>query len=262
MRFQVDHDLHIHSYLSLCSDDPEQTPEAILRYGEENGFRTLCLTDHMWDPSVPGASDWYKAQPYERTRNALPLPKSDKVRFLFGCETEMNRQEVIGVSAPVMQELDFVIIPTTHMHMNGYTVDGSEGAEERASLWITRFDALLDMTLPFNKTGIAHLTCPLIWRGRYLEVLEKIPSDEYHRLFEKAAAKGLGIELNFDSLNMGPRETELNLLPYQIAKEEGCRFYLGSDAHHPQSLACAKANFENIMDLLQLTEDDKIPLLQ
>ena len=262
MRFQVDHDLHIHSYLSLCSGDPGQTPEALLRYGEENGLSTLCLTDHMWDPAVPGASRWYAAQPYARTREALPLPQSEKVRFLFGCETDMDRYEVIGVSAPVMQELDFIIIPTTHMHMDGFTVDGSEDAEKRAALWIRRFDALLEKDLPFEKVGVAHLTCSLIWRGRYLEVLEKIPSEEYHRLFEKAAAKGLGIELNFDSLNMGPRETELNLLPYRIAKEEGCKFYLGSDAHHPAELLHARANFESIVDLLGLCEDDKIPLLQ
>ena len=47
----------------------------------------------------------------------------------------------------------------------------------------------------------------------------------------------------------------------RIAREEGCRFYLGSDAHTPAELAKAKANFEAIIDLLGLTEDDKIPLL-
>lgn len=261
MRFQADHDLHIHSYLSLCSNDPAENPAAILAYGEENGFTTLCLTDHMWDPAVPGASGWYAKQPYERTRTILPLPQSDKVRFLFGCETDMDRHTVIGVSKSVAEELDFIIVPTTHLHMDGFTLDGSEQAEERATLWISRFDALLDADLPFHKVGVAHLTCGLIWRNRYLEVLEKIPDAEYHRLFERAAKCGIGIELNFPALRMDERCAELTLKPYRIAREEGCRFYLGSDAHTPAELAKAKANFEAIIDLLGLKEDDKIPLL-
>ncbi len=28
MRFKIDHDLHIHTQLSACSDHPEQTPKA------------------------------------------------------------------------------------------------------------------------------------------------------------------------------------------------------------------------------------------
>ena len=261
MRFRIDHDLHIHSYLSLCSGDPEQNPAAILRYGEENGFTTLCLTDHMWDPAVPGASNWYAAQPYERTREVLPLPQSDRCRFLFGCETDMDRHTVIGVSRAVADELDFVIVPTTHLHMHGFTLDGSEGAEERAKLWCSRFDALLDADLPFEKVGVAHLTCSLIWRDRYLEVLRLIPDEEYHRLFERAAKCGIGIELNFPAIGMDAECAELTLKPYRIAREEGCRFYLGSDAHHPAGLAAAKANFEAIVEQLGLTEDDKIPLL-
>lgn len=262
MRFLADHDLHLHSFLSLCSNDPAQTPDALLAYGEANGFRTLCLTDHMWDPAVPGASDWYRQQPYERTKQALPLPQSEKTLFLFGCETDMDRNCVIGVSPAAAGELEFIIVPTTHMHMNGFTVDGSEGAAERASLWIRRFDALLDSSLPMEKTGVAHLTCPLIWQKGYLEVLEKIPESEYHRLFERAADCGLGIELNFSARGMDAETARTVLLPYRIAKEEGCKFYLGSDAHHPAKLAEAKANFEAIIDLLDLKEEDKIPLLR
>ena len=199
---------------------------------------------------------------YDAIRSeALPLPQSEKTRFLFGCETDMDRYCTIGVSPAVARELDFIIVPTTHLHMDGFTLDGREGADERAALWSSRFDALLDADLPFEKVGVAHLTCSLIWRNRYLEVLERIPEEEYHRLFEKAAKRGIGIELNFPAQHMDAECARLTLLPYRIAKEEGCRFYLGSDAHHPAGLAAAKANFETIVDLLDLTEDDKIPFL-
>ncbi len=263
MRFIIDHDLHIHSFLSLCSNDPEQNKDAILAYGERNGLKTLCLTDHMWDPAVPGASGWYQAQPYERTREALPLPQSENVRFLFGCETDMDRNNVIGISRKTADELDFIIVPTTHLHMNGFTVDGSEGAEERAKLWVSRFEALLKADLPFDKTGLAHMTCPLVWNnGRYHEVFEHISKNDYHRLFEEAARVGIGIELNFPALDLPTAIAETVLLPYKIAKEEGCKFYLGSDAHAPRHFTNAIKNFNAMIDLIGLTEDDKIPMLQ
>ena len=79
MRCIFDNDLHIHSELSLCSGDPAQTPKAILEYAEKYNLSTVCLTDHYWDESVPGASGWYKKQDYEHIAKALPLPESDNV---------------------------------------------------------------------------------------------------------------------------------------------------------------------------------------
>lgn len=260
MRYIADHDLHIHTGLSLCSGDPEQNKDTILNYGIENGMTTLCLTDHMWDSRVPGASGWYQKQSYEYICQALPLPKTDKLQYLFGCETDLDRYMTVGVSPEIMEKLDFIIIPTTHLHMHGFTLDGSEGVEERAKLWCTRFEGVLDMDLPFHKIGIAHLTCSLIYRDHYVEVLKAIPESEYRRLFAKAAEKGVGIELNFPSLSLTDETRDPNLLPYRIAKEEGCKFYFGSDAHHPAGLAAAKANFENIIDLLGLEETDKFRL--
>ena len=65
MRYAFDHDYHIHSYLSSCSKDPEQTAERILAYAEENGLKSICVTDHLWDKAVPGASGWYMKQNIE-----------------------------------------------------------------------------------------------------------------------------------------------------------------------------------------------------
>ena len=47
MRFQLDHDYHIHSQLSLCSNDPNQNTENILHIAENLGLRQICLADHI-----------------------------------------------------------------------------------------------------------------------------------------------------------------------------------------------------------------------
>ena len=43
----------------------------------------------------------------------------------------------------------------------------------------------------------------------------------------------------------------------EIAKEAGCKFYLGSDAHGIAKLDTSKKVFENAIDLLELDESDK-----
>ncbi len=256
MRFIFDGDLHIHTYLSSCSRDPNETPERLLEYARDNCLSDLCVTDHFWDDKVAGASDWYKSQNYEHIASLLPLPKADGVRFMFGCETELDRNLTLGISRDSFDLFDFVIIPTTHLHMGGFTCRGDEDASERAGLWKSRFDWLLEQNLPFEKIGVAHLTCPLIWSGHYVDVLRLISDDDYSRLFRKAADRGIGIELNFDAPDFGSDNDEV-FRPYRIAKAEGCRFYFGSDAHHPRRLAEMKPLAEAIIDRLSLEESDK-----
>ena len=64
----------------------------------ENGLDTVAVTDHFWDSAVAGASSWYKPLSYEHVFRSLPLPKNDTVRFLFGCETDMDMQGSIGLT--------------------------------------------------------------------------------------------------------------------------------------------------------------------
>ena len=179
MRYVIDHDLHIHTQLSSCSQHPLQTTENILRYALDNGLKTICVTDHYWDETVPGASGWYAPQNTAHIRQSLPLPRAEGVRFLFGCETDMNMHGVIGLAPEHYDRFDFVIIPTNHLHLSGFTCRGDEGVTERAALWCSRFDHVLEQDLPFYKIGIAHLTDTGIMGGKgYLEALQLISDEE------------------------------------------------------------------------------------
>ena len=260
MRFQIDHDYHIHSQLSSCSQDPEQSSERILQYAKENGLSHICVTDHCWD--VPGASRWYEPQNFDHINQINPLPQTDHIEFLFGCETDMDKFMTVGIPSTRFNDFAFIIIPTTHLHMVGFTIEKEDigSNEKRAQLWVKRLDALLDMHLPFSKIGIAHLACSLLdnrSRKDYLETMSLISDQDMEELFAKAALLGCGIELNQHDMSFCDDETDIVLRPFRIAKACGCKFYLGSDAHHPKELDCAKAIFERAVDLLQLTEDDK-----
>ena len=262
MKYIYDHDFHIHSELSSCSRDPEQSPERILAYAKENGLKKIVITDHFWDDKVDGASNWYKPQNFEHISAALPLPQADGIEFLFGCETDYDKFCTVGVAKETLDKFAFIIIPTTHMHMVDFTIsrEDAESNEARAKLWVSRLDNLFAKDLPFHKIGIAHLACSLIngaSREAYLEVLNLIPTEEMERVFAKAAKLGVGIELNQYDMNWRNGEEESVLRMFKIAKKMGCKFYLGTDAHHPDAFIKSKAIFERAIDKLGLTEDDK-----
>ena len=261
--FTFDHDLHIHSVLSSCSSDPAQSPQRILQYAREEGLSTICLTDHYWDSAVPDTSEWYAPQNFEHLSKSRPLPTDPNIRFLFGCETEMRADHTLGIPKDRFADFDFVIIPTTHLHMTNHTItkEDSESLDARARLWAERLETLLCMDLPFRKIGIAHLACPLLApcgdREAYRIVLNMIPTETMAILFKKAAMLGVGIELNSTDMNFSDAETDTVLRMFRIAKEAGCKFYLGSDAHHPAVLTKARQIFERAIDLLDLKESDK-----
>ncbi len=45
MQFKINHDYHIHSNLSSCSNDTEQSIENIFTYAKENNYHEICLTN-------------------------------------------------------------------------------------------------------------------------------------------------------------------------------------------------------------------------
>ena len=147
------------------------------------------------------------------------------------------------------------------MHMESLTLTEEQRStpENIAAAWIDRIDAVLDMDLPFHKIGLAHLACELIAKPRenFLRVLELLDENEMERVFAKAAKVGVGIEINQYDFDATDSELELICRPFKIAKSQGCKFYLGSDAHGPGGFKTAKELFDRAIDLLNLRENDK-----
>lgn len=274
MKYIVDHDLHLHSSLSSCSDDPRQTPERILQYAVENGYKTICLTDHFWDETVTGPfSDdldrgpvqWYAPQNFAHICESKPLPQAEGTEFLFGAETDMTKDCLLCTSPAKFDEFAFLIIPVSHFHMRGFSLSFEEckTPEGRANRLMTKLEAVLNMDLPFRKVGLAHIANYTIGGEKeetenYCRVLELLMGERMKKLFTKAAALGVGIELNLSCMECESEEVEQAVLRfYALAKECGCKFYFGSDAHHPEDFSGRKAQAERIVELLGLTEEDK-----
>ena len=179
---------------------------------------------------------------------------------MFGCETELDMNMTLGVSKENFDKFDFVVIPTTHLHMVGYTIPHEISTpEQKAEYWLKRFNGVLDMDLPFHKVGIAHLACGLMdpVRENVLKLINLLSDSDLEKVFKRAADKGVGIELNSGDMKFKDEEKSIILRPFEIAKKEGCKFYYSSDAHHPKELNEVKAIFERAIDLLDLAEENK-----
>ncbi|NLF21620.1 MAG: PHP domain-containing protein [Lentisphaerae bacterium] len=255
----VTHDYHFHSTLSACCHDECMRPETVLAHAAEHGFEEICLTDHLWDPDVPGASSWYRPQGIRHVRSALPLPRHERVRFFFGCETEYCGGGKLGLSRAHFDEFDFVVIPTTHMHMRGFVRPEAVVTEaQMVELYVDRLEELVRLDLPWNKVGIAHLTCNLLFKeGDVGAILRQLDEARLLRVFDRLARTGAGIELNASSLAGWQADPDTWLRPYRLAKRAGCRFYSASDAHVLENLGQIAAVIPGVVAALALTERDR-----
>lgn len=272
MRYRVDHDLHIHSYISPCArHDTRQTKEAILAYGLTNEFQLLCVTDHFWDRKAPQSFDlWLRnGLDVESARDILPLPQSPRCKFLFGMEVDMDPMGNIGITKGEYDTFDFLILAPSHIHVveKYLSMEEDEDIAKAHKRWYQeRIFRFLNADLPFEKCGLAHFTTGLVCKAEPVKVFELFTDREYREIFKQVAERGIGVEINFEKelhkYASAPDTLEEILRPYRIAKEMGCTFYLGGDAHVPEAFAGQKEFFEHAIELLGLKEKDKFPLVK
>ena len=266
MKFQVNHDLHCHSTLSSCCGDPKQTIQAIYDRAVCQGLETQCITDHLWDNAVPEPSNWYAPQDIEHVKKgkvelmAILADRADGPRMVFGCETEYCGGGKLGLSREGFEEFDFVIIPPNHFHMVNFTRDEAINTEEAiAELFLQRLEELTQMDLPWEKIGIAHLNCSLVFReGDPLKVYSIMDEVRLKKVFGFLAARGAGIEINTSCFGAKWREhEEEHLRLFKIARDCGCKFYIGSDAHSIKGMEGMMEVARDVVDQLGLTEEQR-----
>lgn len=263
MPFTIDHDLHCHSRLSSCSGNAGQTVEALLQHAKQHDYTVQCVTDHLWDELVPGASDWYAPQNIAHVRQSLPLPADEQVRMVFGCETEYCGGTKLGLHPSHYDDFDMIVIPPNHFHMKNFVRPDCYNTEEKiADLFVERLEQISQLDLPWKKVGIAHMICSLIFsEGDECLVYRLVDEARFRAVMRKLAQRGVGIEINCSCFAPGWRAHEDDYLRlYRLAKEEGARFYLASDAHQPESLSLVPERAPEIVSLLGLTEEHQFTL--
>lgn len=263
----VDHDIHVHTFLSSCSSDPEAVPKLMLAEAARCGLKTVGFADHLWDAAVPGASEWYRPQDFTHISQIRAQMPTDTrgIRVLCGCETEYVGNGVVGISPAVAEQLDFVLVPMSHFHMEGFVRPAEINRPHQiAALMVQRFAEVIELEVT---TGIAHPFLPCVFPERTDEIIGAIDDDEFADQFGRAAERGVSIEITtaaFPSIEAGESEgfhDETFMRMYRLALRAGCLFHFASDTHCLAKVGQAR-KLEPFARQLGLTQENIHPLVR
>ncbi len=88
----VDHDFHIHTHLSVPSDNLEAGISGFIAKARIR-LKKLGFVDHVWDSAIPGAHEYYVSQDLKRLQRVKEMyveVHTSDVQLYFGCETEYD----------------------------------------------------------------------------------------------------------------------------------------------------------------------------
>ncbi len=260
----IDHDLHVHTYLSsCCGDKVNQVPRSILALAVEMGISTIGFADHVWSNPLVPPSNWYRPQDetqIDRLRKDLS-EISTPVRVLVGCEADMVAPGRFGITEEFAMKLDFVLLSCSHFHMKDFVEQpASNEPRDVACHLLSFFRSGVKSGLA---TSIAHPFVPCGHR-EYDKIIAAISDHEFEDALGLAAENKVGLEITTGFIPSGEGcsfslETPLRIL--SLARKAGCKFTFGSDAHEPAAqrklpqLSC-------LVGALKLNTEDLIPLVR
>lgn len=264
---KINHDVHMHTYLSRCSNDPDFLPQAIIEKSKANGIKILGFTDHMWDKTIPGGdNNVYRYQDFEHVKKIHDMMPDivDGIKVLFGCETEYYGKGRVGISKEVANQFDVVLVPTNHTLTTYAKEENLQKPSEIAIELVKRFKEVLSFDVA---TGICHPMLPLGFFDIGDEIFKSISNEEFNECFSMAREKNVSLEMNsctfpgvYDRGTKGFTD-DTYLRFFTLAKEAGCKFHFGSDAHSLDDIDRLQ-KLEPYLKLLKFSEEDINPLFK
>ena len=262
---QVKHDYHLHTKLSPCSSDQEATVANYAKRFADKGFRSICITDHYWtrpesilenNPDVIG--------PYPETLKQIldnkkfVLSTALPIKVLVGAEIETYAPDRIGGTQELKEMLDVILLPTDHFHLVGIIQQPDDHSYAGWGKHIMKF------FLAGAKSKVAHvLAHPFVPMGEHhdavREVLDTISDNEFLDALAIANECGNAIEINSGCL-VDAKMREALVRPFTLAKQAGCKFTFGSDAHGLASINRIDSIGE-FCDECGITENDLSPIM-
>lgn len=263
---KITHDFHIHTTLSRCANKENATIENYIVHAKRLGLKKLGFANHYWDETFDaGDNNFYKFQGTDHVlslKDELKKYENEGVKLYLGCEGEYSyKLRSVAISEENAEKFDFIVIPNSHTHMS-MPKEFYEPHKKHAEFMVDAYNDTLDCNISKYITAMAHpfeaVCCP--YDNSIL--IDLISDDTYKRLFDKQAKKGIAFEINVNSMKkMSHEEIEKmsQIRMFKIAKEMGCKFLFGSDAHDNEAhLYYDNASF--VADLLELKDDDILEL--
>ncbi len=256
-------DLHVHTNLSLCA--PRTTTlESYLPYCMENGICQLGVSNHIYKPellSVRKIDDSPVELALRIRKDIDELSGKYPIDLLLGCEVETFFGQQPTLSKADSRFFDYVLLAPSHIFnlMHEYAHFDLSTPLKVHDLILEQFRraCLIEFDAPI---GICHplypISCP--WEQ---EIVDSFTRDELEECFRLAAERDISIEIHACLMRKGTKLDADGLSPsylrmLSIAKECGCKFHFGSDAHEPAVFDGANSGLELAARRLGITRDD------
>jgi histidinol phosphatase-like PHP family hydrolase len=241
MPTKINHDLHIHTYLSACcAAKEEQQAGNIIKRAEEMGLTAIGLSDHIWVNPAIEPTGWYKPQNethIAKIRQDLAELPPSPVKVSVGCEAETIAPGKFGLTPEFAATLDHVLLSCSHFHMKGFVEQPADDSPASVGRNLLKFfRSGVTSGLP---TSIAHPFVPFGFWAQFAGAIASISDDEFIEAFGLAATHKVAIEITMAFLPATPTPEKPNPLwtldtPVRLlalARQAGCRFTFGTDAH-------------------------------
>jgi histidinol phosphatase-like PHP family hydrolase len=257
----ITQDLHVHTNLSPCASR-EATVESFFDAMIGNGISTVGIADHLWDESMPnpcpGRTPAVGMGPVLELKEKLKSMDTKGLRILVGGETEYDyKNRGVAISEESAAKLDFLLVPNAHTHLTmpkEWWNDKKKHARFTVDAW---FD-IINSNIAKYTTAIPH---PFV-TGAPEEVTTELSDATLRECMIAAKEADIAVEINSAALlSMTKTRSIKELLDLDamrilsIAKECGCKFTFGSDAHEASAARLFYANYI-VAASLEICESD------
>ena len=257
---KITHDFHVHTSLSICANETA-TVENYIAHAKRLGLTKIGFSDHFGAKDIPNARGFYRAHPFEHNaqlKDTLASIHEPGIRFYFGCETEYHTpKRDIALTEGEAEQFDFITVPNSHTHMI-MPKDYIGNYDKHIAFMIEAYDDILNSPLSRYVTAMAHPFDICCHTYTSADLIPLIPDDVFKRLFDKTARKDIAFEINVSyTKGMTPAmiADDCHIRMFRLAKECGCKFIFGSDAHD-SSQHDFYENATTIAEILELNEED------
>lgn len=234
---KVDIDTHLHTPLSKCCSDPAETIENVAALLAGRGYRLIAVTDHVWGhPSVP-PNPWYARHPEQGTLEQAAYIHAHQKEFpltvLASCEADMKAPGIFGITPAMRESLDLIVLSSDHFQLRDFVEQPAEVTPENLARLMMKF-----FRSAVRESG-AHILSHPLYTNSYDEFYDRalacISDAELLDALGEAAERKIALELNaglfFASTAKGRYKWESMVRVFTLAKQAGCKFTFGTDAH-------------------------------
>ena len=246
-------DLHLHTNLSSCAPNTT-TVSTYLEHCETEGIKKIGISNHLYNDKGIDHTLKIKDEIYA-------LQNSTSVQILLGCEMEVFYDEEFMLNKTTAAQFDYVLLAPSHIfnQMQHYEKFDLSSSDKIRNLIIDNFKraCLLDLGLP---TAICHPLYPICAPNQQ-EILDGMTDEQLAECYTLAAQHNKSIEIHAclyrDTVTLdqeGLSPSYIRML--SVAKQCGCKFHFGTDAHDAQSFINKHSLLLRAAERAGICEDD------